>query len=69
MKEEGAENDLLERLKGDPAFAKVNLDAAADPSKFVGLAPRQTERFVNDAVRPALQRYQALLGEAAEFEL
>jgi adenylosuccinate lyase len=69
MKEEGAENDLLERLKGDPAFAKVNLDAAADPSKFVGLAPRQTERFVSDAVRPALQRYQALLGEAAEFEL
>src|SRR5690606_28904826 len=35
VKAEGAANDLLDRLRADPAFAKVDIDAAMDPSQFV----------------------------------
>ena len=69
IKAEGADNDLLERLKDDRAFAKVDVDAAIEPSQYVGLAPRQTERYINDVVRPALKPYGKLLGESAGFDL
>ena len=42
VKEQGAPNDLLERLAADPAFAKVDLDAALDPAQFVGRAPSRS---------------------------
>ena len=63
VKEEGAENDLLERLVGDPLFASVagDLDALCDPRRFVGRAPRQVEEFLADEVRPALAQRAALL--------
>jgi adenylosuccinate lyase len=69
IKETGAENDLLSRLKTDKAFATVNVEAALDPSRYVGLAPRQTEHYVKKFVQPALRPYHKLLGETADFEL
>ena len=68
----GAEtNDLLARLKGDPAFAKVkgDLDALAEPLNFVGLAPQQTERFLADHVERALTPYRAHLGAAVDLKV
>jgi adenylosuccinate lyase len=43
VKEEGAANDLLERVAGDALFAAVHgsLDQLLDSSKFVGRAPEQ----------------------------
>ena len=38
VKMEGGANDLLDRLKADAAFAKVDIDAELDPSRFVGRA-------------------------------
>ncbi len=69
MKETGGENDLLARLKKDKAFAKADLDAALEPSLYVGLAPQQTEDYVKRSVRPALEPYKDDLGEEAEFDL
>ena len=59
VKEEGADNDLLERLKRDEAFAPVaqRLESACSglaPEDFVGLAPLQVERFLDECVEPAL---------------
>jgi adenylosuccinate lyase len=52
------DNDLLQRLAADPAFAKARA-ALQDlsPARFVGLAPQQTRRFLADHVAPALARY------------
>ena len=61
VKLEGGENDLLDKLKADPAF---HLDDAAlaeilDVKQFIGCAPSQTRAFVEEAVRPVLEAYGA----------
>ncbi|MDD3118635.1 MAG: adenylosuccinate lyase [Victivallales bacterium] len=68
VKEEGAENDLLERLKADPLFAAVDIDHMVDPKAFVGRAPGQALEFLRDIVTPLLAKYpeeatHAALGE------
>ena len=45
VKEQGAANDLLSRLKADAAFAKVDLAAALSPTKFVGLRRNKSMNF------------------------
>ncbi|QDV28464.1 Adenylosuccinate lyase [Planctopirus ephydatiae] len=66
VKEHGLPNDLIERLKGDAAFAKVDLGAALDARRFVGRAPEQVEQFVSEIITSIRQRYQSTLGLAAE---
>ncbi len=46
VKEQGGANDLIDRLKADTAFAKVDVAAALDPLKFVGRAPQQVDEFM-----------------------
>ncbi len=69
MKETGEPNDLLARLKGDRAFAKADLDAALDPSQYVGLASQQTKSYVTKVVRPALAPFKNELGDKPDFSL
>lgn len=57
--EDGAPNDLLERLAADPAFAKAKVRDVArdvDPRHFVGRAPEQVDEFLHDVVDPLLAR-------------
>ena len=71
IKEEGGENDLLERNANDPIFG-VTLDelkGIVDPHKYVGRAPRQTEIFLHDVVKPILDRYADTETETAEINL
>jgi adenylosuccinate lyase len=59
VKEEGAENDLLERLSADPLFAALRAGLAdlTDPRRFVGRAPEQVVEFVAEVVDPLLAAY------------
>ncbi len=59
-----ADNDLIERLGQDEAFAAVraDLDDLLEPSRFTGLAGRQTRRFLAEHVDPALAPYLEGLG-------
>jgi adenylosuccinate lyase len=57
VKELGQPNDLLERLRQDPAFAGADLDVALDPAQFVGRAPQQVDRFLAEVVEPIRQRF------------
>ena len=67
VKAEGQPNDLLARLKADPAFAAVDIDGLLDPARFVGRAPQQVEEFVAAHVEPVRQKYAARLGEVVEL--
>lgn len=71
IKEEGGENDLLERIAGDPIFGVTleELKGIVDPHKYVGRAPRQTEIFLKETVQPVLERYADLETETAEINL
>lgn len=69
VKEQGRPNDLIERLKKDGAFAKVDLSAVLDPAKYVGRAPRQVEEFVRAVVGPVRERYGKELGQRVELKV
>ena len=61
VKSEGLDNDLIERLRGDPAFKSVHHllteDQLLDPMRYVGRAVEQTERFLAEVVEPLRERY------------
>ncbi|MFH5804532.1 adenylosuccinate lyase [Alienimonas sp. DA493] len=70
VKEQGEANDLIARLQADDAFAGVDLTAALDPKKYIGRAPEQTRRFVEQVVAPIRERYRdALTGDAGELKV
>jgi hypothetical protein len=52
IKQHGRPNDLITRLKNDSAFAKVDLEAALDPSQFTGRAAKQVDEFLAEVVAP-----------------
>lgn len=61
VKQEGLENDLIERLRNDDAFKSVHHllteDQLLDPMKYVGRSVEQTERFLKEVVEPLRERY------------
>jgi adenylosuccinate lyase len=64
----GAENnDLLERLRADPAFVRVDFNRLGDPKAFVGRSPEQVDEFLAEVVDPIRRRYRGLLGQTAEI--
>ena len=71
VKEEGKENDLLERIAADEFFG-LDLDdlkAYMNPSLYVGRSPRQVEVYLRDVVRPVLNANKELLGATAEINV
>ena len=71
VKAEGKENNLLELIAADPAFnlSLEDLQKSMDPTKYVGRAKEQTERFVNTVVAPILEAHKELLGVKAEINV
>lgn len=69
VKEQGGENDLLERLAGDPMFAGIDFDDALDPAKFVGRAPQQVDEFISEIVEPIRKRYPQAAAQTADVRV
>ena len=69
VKQHGRPNDLIERLRGDAAFAPVNLDEVLDARRHVGRAPQQVDAFVRDVVEPIRQRYAGEIARAVELKV
>ena len=69
MKETGEGNDLMSRLKGDKAFAKVDLAAVVDPARFIGRAPQQVDEFLAEVVEPIRKRYADDLGAPSDLHV
>jgi adenylosuccinate lyase len=71
MKEEGADADLLSRIASDEAFGMSadELDALVDPRRFVGRAPEQVERLLDEWVAPVLERYRSQAARVGEAEV
>ncbi len=57
MKDEGVRNNMLDRLAADAAFPvdMADLQAALDPSRFVGRAPQQVTEFLEEVIAPILR--------------
>ena len=63
VKEQGGDNDLIERVRQSTYFAPIHgdLDTLLDPTTFVGRAPQQTEEFIKHDVKQALDPYRDLI--------
>jgi adenylosuccinate lyase len=72
VKDEGRDNDLLERLAGDPLFASVaaRLRALCEPSRYVGRAPQQVDEFLAAEVDPVLEAHaEAVAGRTGDVRV
>ena len=71
VKVEGKENNLLELIATDDEFPMTleELESTMDPSRYVGCAPHQVERYVTEVVQPVLDANRDLLGVKAEINV
>ncbi len=71
IKQEGLENDLLERIAKEPMFHVTleELQEKLDPKKYTGRASQQTEEFLQDVIEPILQENTNLLGIKADIKV
>ncbi|PKK39308.1 Adenylosuccinate lyase [Clostridiaceae bacterium JG1575] len=71
VKQEGLDNDLLQRLCDDPAFdlTKADLESILDPIQYIGRAPQQVTSFVAQIVDPLLLANKDLLQDLDEGSL
>ncbi|HJB25750.1 MAG TPA: adenylosuccinate lyase [Firmicutes bacterium] len=71
VKEEGGENDLIDRVCADPAFqlSHEEIDAILDPKNFTGRSSEQVTEFLEEVVNPVLEQNRELLGEHAELKV
>ena len=67
----GRENDLLERVMADETFSLTTeeLNSLTDPSTFTGMAEHQCEKFLNEHVKPVLEKYKEYIGVKAEINV
>ncbi|MFW5830123.1 MAG: adenylosuccinate lyase, partial [Planctomycetota bacterium] len=71
VKQEGRDNDLIDRIRSDAFFAPIHdrLDALLDPRTFVGRAPQQVRGFLDGEVAEALQPWQEQLTGSSELNV
>ncbi|WP_082759761.1 adenylosuccinate lyase [Abyssisolibacter fermentans] len=71
VKEEGKDNNLIERLAEDPNFGlnQEELADIMDYTKYTGRSALQVEEFVGECITPILNKYKNELGYSAELNV
>jgi adenylosuccinate lyase len=71
VKIEGKDNNLLDLIAEDPTFplGKEELAASMDPKKYVGRAPYQVAKYLENVVNPVLEANKDILGMTAEINV
>jgi adenylosuccinate lyase len=69
VKKFGKPNDLIERLKADPSFTKVDFKKVLNPNDYIGRAPQQVDEFIKDIVAPVRRKYRRELNRKVELKV
>jgi len=69
VKNFGKPNDLIDRLKADVAFRKVNFKKVLYPKSYVGRAPQQVDEFLKDIVTPIRRKYRKELNRKVTLKV
>ena len=71
VKEQGGDNDLIDRIKADPAFdaIKDRIDGLLAPENFIGRAKEQTLEYLRDEVKPMLEKNKDCLGATSHISV
>ncbi len=58
VKAEGKKNDLIERIAADEMFGLSidELNSVLAPKNYIGRSPQQVEEFINEYVKPVLEK-------------
>ena len=71
VKEEGLENDLIERILADPSFGlkREDIEAVLVPENYTGRSSEQVTEFLAECVKPVLDKYSSMTHESAEINV
>lgn len=71
VKAEGLENDLVDRIAADDMFgmSKEEILEVLKPENFTGRSGKQTEEFIEEVVKPILEKNADLLGVSVEINV
>ncbi|MFC1738793.1 adenylosuccinate lyase [Planctomycetota bacterium] len=69
VKKFGKDNDLIVRLKNDPAFRKVEFKKVLNPKNYIGRAPQQVDEFIKEYVTPIRRKYRKQLNRKVELNI
>ena len=60
VREKGGQNDLLARLRKDPAFEKLNpmMLIKTDAHRLTGLSSKQVDDFISETIEPIRKKYK-----------
>jgi adenylosuccinate lyase len=57
LKQGSARNDLLDRIRSDPAFPTLDFSTVLDPGRYTGRSAKQVDEFVAKVIEPIRERY------------
>ena len=69
VKQFGKPNDLIERLKADSAFTKLNFAKVLNSKSYIGRAPQQVDEFIREVVAPVRRKYRSQLNKKVELKV
>lgn len=71
VKEEGKDNDLLERIASDDAFNLTadDIKNLLDHKLYIGRSPEQVDEFLNTYIQPILNAHKDLLGHNVKLKV
>ncbi len=71
VKEDGEENDLIDRICADKSFNldKSEINMILKPINFIGRAKEQVEEFLDQNVAPVLKKYEKSIGINIELSV
>ena len=69
--EKGQDNNLLELIANDPVFnLKIeDLEKNMEPSKYIGRAKEQVEKYIGTVVKPLLDENKDIIGVTAQINV
>ena len=69
VKKFGKHNDLIDRLKADTTFAKVDFKKVLNPKSYIGRAPQQVDEFLKSIVTPIRRKYRKELNRKVTLKV
>lgn len=71
VKEEGLDNDLIERILADESFGlkREDIEAVLSPENYTGRSEEQVVEFIEECVKPVLDRYGDEANETAQINV
>lgn len=71
VKENGRENNLVQQIRQDVYFAPIHdkLYKLLEPTTFVGRAPQQVTKYLNEEVKPYIVKYQSHFTKKSEINI